>query len=191
MKRTVHPKRRGASLVEVVTASTLSVLVLTGAYAALLSGSTTWIKGSGSMDAEATAQRAIRRMATELRQAMSVVVDANGQGVTYRMPVIDANGNYTVPPVWDNVTRRIELNGTNLNIVTNGVTRRIASGVRTTDPLSSGGTTPYRIFIPGAGVVTRQVTIQLVVQKTTVKTYTDWSRNRETVFLRNIPELIR
>lgn len=186
-----HRKRRGATLVEVVTASTISVLVLTGAYAALLSGSNTWIKGSGTMDAEATAQRAVRRIANELRQAMSVTVDPDGNGLSYRMPVIDGNGNYTVPPVWDNVTRRIELSGSNINMVTNGVADRIASGVILTDPLSSGGTGTYRLFTAGAGTITRQVTVQVVVQKNTVRTYTKKSRNRETIFLRNIPELIR
>lgn len=189
--RRVHRKRKGASLVEVVTASTISVLVLTGAYAALLSGSKTWIKGSGAMDAEATAQRAVRKIANELRQAMSVTVDANGLGLSYRMPVVDGNGSYTVPPVWDNVVRRVELNGSNLNIVTDGSTDRIASGVILTDPLSSGGTGTYRIFTAGAGTITRQVTVQVVVQKNTVGTYTKQSRNRETIFLRNIPELIR
>lgn len=186
-----YRKRRGVSLIETVTASFLSIFVLAGAYAALLSGSTSWIKGSGAMDAEATAQRSVRKMASELRQAMSVVVDANGLGVTYRMPAVDGNGNYTVPPVWDTVTRRIELNGTNLNIVTNGSTKRVASGVILTDPLSSGGTGTYRIFNAGAGTVTRQVTVQLVVRKNSVRDKTTTSRNRETIFLRNIPELVK
>ena len=130
-------------------------------------------------------------MSAELRQAMSVTVDGNGLGLSYRMPVIDSGGNYTVPPVWDNVNRRIELNGTNLNIVTGGSTRRIASGVILTDPLSPGGTGSYKVFTPGAGVITRQVTVQLVVRKTTLKQQTKSSRNRETIYLRNIPELIK
>jgi hypothetical protein len=192
MKRpTRFLRRKGATLVEVLTASTISVLVLAGAYAALLSGSWTWLRGSGALDANASAQRAVRKVASELRQAMSVTVDGNGLGLSYRMPVIDGNGNYTVPPIWDNVTRRIELNGTNLNIVTGGTTKRIASGVILTDPLSSGGTGSYVIFSPGIGTITRQVTVQLVVRKDTLRTKTTTSRNRETVFLRNIPELIR
>ncbi len=186
-----YRKRRGVSLIETVTAAFLSIFVLAGAYAALLSGSTSWIKGSGALDAEASAQRSVRKMANELRQAMSVVVDGNGLGLTYRMPLIDNNGNYTVPPVWDNVTRRIELNGTNLNIVTGGSTKRLASGIILTDPLSTNGTGTYRIFNAGAGSVTRQVTVQLVVRKNSIKDKTTTSRNREIVFLRNIPELVK
>ncbi len=189
--KTLRSRRSGATLVEVVTSATLSVLVLTGAYAALLSGSTSWLKGAGSLDASATSQRATRIIATELREAMSVTVDGNGLGLSYRMPAVDGDGSFTVPPVWDNVARRIELNGSNLNIVTGGSTRRIAAGVITTDPLSPGGTGTYRIFSAGAGTVTRQITVQLVVRKTSVKDKTVTSRSRETIFLRNIPELIK
>lgn len=171
-----------------MTAAVFTVLVLTGAFAALLSGSSAWIRGGGSMNAEATAQRAVRKVAHELRQAMVVTVDGDGRGLTYRMPMVDGSGSYTVPPVWDGVTRRIELAGANLDIIENGNRRRLASGVILTDPL---GNQSYRIFTAGAGAVTRQITVQLAVQKNTVKDYQVSSRSRETIFLRNIPELIR
>lgn len=186
--RRAASKRWGATLVEMMTAAVFTVLVLAGAFAALLSGSSAWIRGGGSMNAEATAQRAVRKVAHELRQAMVVTVDADGRGLTYRMPTIDGSGNYTVPPVWDGVTRRIELSGVNLDIVENGNRRRLASGVILTDPL---GNQTYRIFTAGAGAVTRQITIQVAVRKNTVKNYQVSSRSRETIFLRNIPELIR
>lgn len=188
LRRQAASKRRGATLIEVMTAAVFSVLVMTGAFAALLSGSSAWLRGGGTMNAEATAQRAVRKVANELRQAMVVTVDGDGRGLDYRMPMVDNGGNYTVPPVWDGVTRRIELQGTNLEIVENGARRRLASGVILTDPL---GNQAYRIFTAGAGTVTRQITVQLAVQKNTVKSYQVSSRNREIIFLRNIPELIR
>ncbi|MCC7434144.1 MAG: hypothetical protein IT363_05620 [Methanoregulaceae archaeon] len=184
-------RRRGATLVEVVTAAVFSVMVLTGAFAALLSGSGAWIRGGGSMDAESSAQRAIRRISSELRQAMAVTVDAGGMGVTYRMPVVDGDGNYTVPPVWDGVNRRIERVGSNLDLVIGSNRRRLASGVILTDPISTNGASSYQIFTAGAGTITRQVTVQLAIQKNAVKSYQVSSRGRETIFLRNIPDLIR
>lgn len=186
--RMVASRRRGATLVEMMTAAVFTVLVLAGAFAALLSGSSAWIRGGGSMNAEATAQRAVRTVAHELRQAMVVTVDGDGRGLTYRMPMVDGSGSYTVPPVWDGVTRRIELSGANLEIVEGASRRRLASGVVLTDPL---GNQTYRIFTAGAGAVTRQITVQLAVQKNTIKNYQVSSRNRETIFLRNIPELIK
>lgn len=184
-------RRRGATLVEVMTAAVFSVLVLTGAFATLLSGSGAWIRGGGSMDAESTAQRAIRRISSELRQAMAVAVDPGGMGVTYRMPVVDGDGNYTVPPIWDGVTRRIERVGANLDIVAGGDRRRLASGVILTDPASANGAAPYQIFTAGAGSITRQVTVQLAIQKNSLKSKQVSSRGREIIFLRNIPDLIR
>lgn len=143
------------------------------------------------MDAESSAQRAIRRISSELRQAMAVTVDPGGMGVTYRLPVVDSNGNYTVPPVWDGVTRRIERSGTNLDLVIGASRRRLASGVILTDPFSTNGSSAYQIFTPGAGTITRQVTVQLSIQKNSIKSYQVSSRGRETIFLRNIPDLIR
>lgn len=191
LRRDLARRRRGATLVEVVTAAVFSVMVLTGAFAALLSGSGAWIRGGSSMDAESSAQRAIRRISSELRQAMAVTVDPGGMGVTYRMPVVDADGNYTVPPVWDGVTRRIERSGSNLDLVIDGNRRRLASGVILTDPVSTNGASSYQIFTPGAGTITRQVTVQLAIQKNSLKSYQVSSRGRETIFLRNIPDLIR
>src|SRR3954466_12563397 len=104
----MRSKRRGATLAETTIAAGLSTLALFGAIMLFLSSAMGWTRGSGRIDAEATTHRAVREIARELREAMSVTVDANGLGLSYRLPVKDASGNYTMPITWDNVARRVE-----------------------------------------------------------------------------------
>ena len=139
--------------------------------------------------AETDSQKAVRIVSQKLREAWGVALDANGLGLTYILPKKDGTGNYITPPTSDGVTRRIELDGTTLNIITNGVSRPVCTGVILTDPLSTNGTTPYQIFSSPAGAVTRQITIQVVTQRNTFKSAKVTSRTRETIFLRNVPEL--
>lgn len=84
------------------------------------------------------------------------------------------------------MVRRIELDGTDINLVADGTTRTICKNISPTDPNTGGS---YLLFTAGSGSVTRSITI--LVATTNVgdlnKTYS--ARYRETIFLRNIPEL--
>lgn len=184
-------KTAGATLVELLVGSSISMLVLYGAVMLMVAGSASWYKGEGKILAETQSQRAVRLISSELREAMSITVDANGLGLNYRLPQKDGNGNYIVPAQWDNVTRRIELSGTNIRILENGNPRVICRNVILTDPKSTSGEAPYVIFAPGAGTITRQLTVMVVTQTGTYRGGTTTSRSRETLFLRNIPELLR
>lgn len=189
-----HGRRRktaGVTLVELLVGSSISMLVLYGAVMLMVAGSASWYKGEGKIQAETQSQRAVRVISAELREAMSITVDANGLGLNYRLPQKDGNGNYVVPALWDNVTRRIELSGSNIRIVENGSPRTICRNVILTDPKSTTGEAPYVIFAAGAGAITRQLTVMVVTRTGTYKGGTTTSRSRETLFLRNIPELLR
>jgi hypothetical protein len=182
---------RGTTLVELLTASTMTVLVVGGAVGVLLLGLTSWARGQGRIMAETDSQKAVRIISQELREAMVVTVDSNGLGLTYRMPSLDSNGNYITPAEYDLVSRRIELSGTNLNIVTSGVSRTVCTGVILTDPQSAGGTGTYKIFTAPPGTVTRQITIQVVTERNNYRAVKVTSRTRETIYLRNVLELTR
>ena len=93
---------------------------------------------------------------------MSVTVDAGGNGLSYRFPVKDGSGTYVMPITWDGVARRIELQGSNLVITNTASSRIIAKNVILTDPQTSGGTGAYSIFAPGAGTITRSLSVMVV-----------------------------
>lgn len=186
-------KRRllGATMIEVLTASFMTVMVVTTAVATMLYGLSSWAKGQGRIYAETDTQKAIRLISMELREAMSVTVDGDGLGLSYRRPRFDSDGDYITPAEWDGVSRRIELVGSTLRISSDGQFRSICSGVVLTDPLTSGGTGTYRIFQAPAGAITRQITVQVVARRNTYKSMQSYSRSRETIFLRNVPELTK
>lgn len=187
----MRSKRRGTTLVETVVATGLSTLAILGATLLFTSGSMIWMRGYGRIDAEATTHRAVREVAQELREAMMVTVDSNGLGLTYRLPVKDNSGNFTMPVTWDNVTRRIELEGTKL-VITGGQTpHAICKGVILTDPQTPNGNGSYKIFTAGAGSTTRSLTVMLVSSRTADYNKMATARSRETIYLRNIPELVK
>jgi hypothetical protein len=177
------------TLAEALFASFFTAMVLTSTLGIYVVGMMAWTRGEGKILSETGSHMGIRVIANELRQAMSVAVDANGLGLTYALPK-QANGTDVIPIQSDGVARRIELDGTNLDILANGaVVRTICTGVILKDPLSPGGTQSYVIFTPNAGTTTRSVTVEVANQASSYEGTTQAARNRETIFLRNVPQL--
>lgn len=187
----IRRSRKGSTLVETTLASSLTVAVLVASVGTFLLAMISWARGQGKIDAESGSQKAVKVISKELREAMAVTVDGNGQGLTYRLPSYDANGNYTVPITWDGVTRRLEVQGSQLVMVAAGNTRTVCKNLILTDPLSSGGTSAYRPFTGGAGAITRSLTIMVVLRTQSDGGRYVTSRSRETVYLRNIPDLFK
>jgi hypothetical protein len=77
-----------------------------------------------------------------------------------------------------------------LDMLVNGrVIQTICANVITTDPLSENGQTPYQIFTSGGGVTVRSVTVEIATKTGSYQSETQSARNRETVFIRNVPQL--
>lgn len=190
-KRILRSKRAGLTLMEVMVSAAISSVVLFSAISLFLTGIGTWARGQGKMEVETQSRQAIRVTSDALREAMWVSVDADGMGLTYRLPRIDGDGAFEVPIIWDGVDRRIALHSGKLQMIDANGTRTICRNVRLTDPLSSGGAQSYRIFTPGPGAITRRLNVQIVTETTGGRQEKVVARKRETVFLRNIPELTR
>jgi len=187
----VKSKRAGQSLIEMVVALSLTAIVFTVGISTFLSGMGSWYRGQSRIGVESATSQAIRKISMTLRTAMSVSVDANGQGLSYRLPALDGTGTFISPATWDGVNRRIELDGTSVFIKGDNLpTSDICDNVIGTDPLSSGGTQSYKVFTPGAGTITRSITCMLVAQQSAYNSPTAvYGRHRETIYLRNIPQL--
>lgn len=200
MKSRNSNRRRGATLVEAITASGLSVLALFTAVSVMISGMGSWAKGQGRIDAEGDAQAAVRAISNELREAMTVTV-TSGTVIDYRLPRKDESGNFIVPAEWDEVTRRIEWVATgpgigNIRATGGSANRLLCRNVILRDPQSIGftpttGGSSYAIFTAGPGTITRQLTIMIATRANGSRNQYVVSRSRETVFLRNIPSLTR
>lgn len=183
--------RSGFTLIEMVFVSAISLSVFLVGMTAFLLGLSSWYNGEVHIETQDNSEQAVRTIALTLREAMAVTVDANGQGLSFRLPSTDGSGTFLNPPVWDGINRRIALIGTNVVIqADNQPDRTVASNVITTDPNSPGGATAYKLFTPGAGTVTRSLTVLLVTQGTRPGTNVSiYGRHREDIYLRNIPQL--
>lgn len=201
---------RGFTLLETMVTAIVSVMVLGSCLVLYIMGASDWARGENAIDVEASSRQGVRRVSNELRQAYYVSIDANGMGLTYRRPALDNQGNFTLPLVWDGKDRRIFVSNGSLFINDGtGANYRIVRNIVTKDPfLSSGGQSnriwnlesakndddnntgnSYRIFTAGPGSVTRSVIIQLVTRNAGGLRAVVFGRNRETIYLRNVPQV--
>lgn len=209
MRTQLRSRKAGFTLPEVVVGSVISTIVLTSALSLFIACAGAWARGENLMDGENDTRQAVRVISDELRQAMLVTIDADGRGITYRHPNKDVNGNFSVPVVWDGVSRRIYLNGTNLILRGNGgIERVVARNVLTVDPFMLSTTTvqrkmrntsqgvevapSYRIFTPSSAGLINEVIVQIVTGTKGGRVGESLrTRKRERVVLRNVPELIK
>jgi len=145
---------------------------------------TGWIRGQAYITSESYATESLRRITTELKEAMSVTVNAAGTQIDYIKPLTDATGNYTMPLQTDGVARRIWIDNGILRLRRGSTDWVLASNVLSIDPNTSAS---YRVFTPNTGVIVRQIAVLIVTQSTGFKNEEIKSRVRESIFVRNIP----
>lgn len=180
-------KKKGGTLIELMTAVCLSVIVLAAALSILFTGTASWANGIGNTNSQNSAQMAVRAIAEKIEPAMYVSVSPNGSTLTYELPQTNANGSYVVPLVWDGVTRTIT--SSNNEIVFNdGASQEVLiNSVIYTDPLSPGGKSSYVVFTPTAGSTVKQVTVEVATQYHGYEGNITQNRDREIINLRNVP----
>jgi hypothetical protein len=177
--------------VEVLVASGVSSFVLLGTLSVFVSGVSSWTRGNRRIDVETQSQTAVRKVADELREAVQVTVDADGNGITYFRPRLDGNGNFQINvrglPVSDGVARRFFVLNGQLMHDSGAGPRTLCQNVILTDPLSPNGTVAYRPFVSGGGMVVRQLTVTIATRRRDGEGRNLTGRKRQTVFLRNVP----
>ncbi len=181
-----HRRIRGTTLMEVIISAGIGTLVMTASMSIFFFGMNSWYRGQGRIEAEGSANQAIRAMTAELREALSLTIDSDGQGVTYQLPTKNTDGSYVVPMTSDGVSRRIALVSGNVLLTVGTSSRTMVRNVITTDPTSNAA---YTVFSTSSSVIVRQLNILLVTRRATVKTETYTNRTRETIYLRNVPEI--
>ncbi|MBI1334292.1 MAG: hypothetical protein JST12_21000 [Armatimonadetes bacterium] len=188
MRKHTNRRKRAATLLEVITASAISVFTLVGGVACYMAGMMSWLKGVGAMDSISSSQNAVKLMAQQLREAVSVTISNDGNTVSYQLPLKDSSGSYILPLTTDTTVRKFTLSNGTLSQTIGTSTRTISKNVLTTDPTTNAS---YKIFTANSGTVTRQVIVQLVTSKQGFRNNWTPSRSRESVYLRNIPQLSR
>lgn len=188
IQRSRRNRQRGTTLIEVVTGAAISVITLVGGVGCFMAGMMSWMKGVGAMDSISKSQNSVKLMAQQLREAMSVSISTDGNTVTYAIPTKDESGSYVLPLASDGVNRQFTLSNGTLSQVTGSSSRIVAKNVLSTDPATNAA---YSIFTANSGDVTRQVVITLVTSQQGFRNNWTPSRSRESVYLRNVPQLSR
>ena len=169
-------------------AAGLTSLVLVTGVGLYLTGMKSWVRGQANIEALTGSQRTVRFISNELRQAMEVTVTNGGKGVAYKLPVMDATGAFASPLAWDGVDRSFSLQADKMVLASDGASRVLASGVLSRKP---GANADYLLFTAPAGAVSRSLTIEIACGKDGGGTETATNLSRETVYLRNVPQLSR
>lgn len=180
-------KNSGATLVETLTAALITPLVLGGVVLVYLAGATSWSKGHASIAATASSQTGVRTVCELLRNAMWISVSEDGNTVRYRMPLQDSKGDFIIPAQSDSVFRSLTVSGSNLISQVGAGKRIICSHIVSFDPLTRDRT-PYRVFTAGPGAVPTSLTVELATSEQAPRGQSTYGRNRETIYLRNMPE---
>lgn len=206
MKRRLS-KKAGMSLMEVAVAAGVSAVTLGFSVSVFMMASSSWARGENRIAGENDVRQTVRIISDELREAMWVSVDADGQGLTYRKPKKEPTGEFSIPVVWDGLDRRIELENDTIVLSESATVERvICRGVMTKDPFrssnhamdsaisktaSNGSWQNYKIFEPNVGTFTTEVRVTVVTSNRGGAGEFVRARKREVVALRNVPELIK
>lgn len=103
----IRHSRRGATVIEMVTAVSIFTLLSLGGLGLLVGGANSWNRDFARGSQETDVTQALRRVEDALRFACEVQVDTNGLGITYFFPVRDAQGRPLLPIQSDGTARRI------------------------------------------------------------------------------------
>lgn len=188
MRQNRATRKRGATLTEVVLGAGISSAVLIAGVGTFLMGMRSWVKGEANMEASSSSQKALRTVSNELREAMSITINSSGTRVDYVRPKREADGTFTNPMVGDGISRSVERVGTTLVIRTGSTTRTLAKDILARKP---GDASDYRLFTAPAAAVSRSLTMEIVAGKPGFRAETIIERSRETLYLRNVPQLSR
>lgn len=191
MRRRIALRRRGVTTLEILIGLSLTAIVLLGGVIALLSTMHAWYRGEARIQVELASTQALQHIRDRLREAMSVSVDTDGRGITFRLPVRDSEGKYKLPPEWDGIERRIYVDANGKLISFDGERETVLlDDVVFTDRRGGQEGPLYLPFTSGGGAIVRQVTVHLVTEKMLrAEGETAYGRVRETILLRNTPSI--
>lgn len=181
---------------EALVASVISASVLLGVLTVFLMTMSSWALGQSRIVMENTARTGTDAIAQQIQGAMRLTVDADKRGLTFELPQRDANGNvrfvFPGPTLGDGLNRRIfyrtvTINGQTVGqiVLQEGATIRVlARNVSLKDPDTGNN---INLFEPNVGGSQTGLTITCIVEATSVNGAKTYGRQRETVYLRNIP----
>lgn len=94
MTRTQRRHRRGTTITEVVIASFVFLILLTGLVGMSMNALSQWSYGSSKLNADNDAVVAMQKLTTDVRSGTRALTSGSGSVLALVLPVINAQGDY-------------------------------------------------------------------------------------------------
>ena len=180
-------RRRGATITEISIGAGISTMVLIAGVGTFFLGMRSWVKGQTAIDTLGASQMAVRNVSDELREAMEVTVTTDGKECAYKLPARSTDGAFVSPLAYDGIARKFSVTSSgDLRKYVGSNYRTIARGLTTQQASDT-----IRFFTSGTATVSRSVTVDFIAKKPSFRGEYISNRARETVYLRNVPQLSR
>jgi len=185
-------KKRGMTLVELMAALSLILLTISGVVALTIGGLRSFQRTSSGIDMSEANARSLRRVAQNLREAVTVTVNTDGTVIQYQMPryastidPITGEREILDPLQADGIVREYRVSGGQLIDGVSGRTLVRNVTLVDPDPSSSQYNQTYRPFHVGTVGSSQAVTVTLMTRTTLVSGTPLFWRLKTTVLLRN------
>lgn len=123
--------RRGFTAIELIVAISILAMVCMGGVQLMVAASNSYNQDITRLGVEQSVQVAMRQVTDALRPAISVIVDTNGEGITFYYPQKDAYGHVINYGTSDGIARRIYRGTSNTsNLYIYGRSRPIMTQLR-------------------------------------------------------------
>lgn len=176
------------TLFEVLIGASVTAMTLIAGVGLFMGSMMNWAKGSGSIDSINTAQNAVRFAASELREATSATVSADGSAITYNVPQRQPDGSYAMPMTNNPTPRTLRVLNGRLQLVVGTSIRTLATDIQTVDPTNNS---TYRVFTADSATLSREIDVQIVISKLGVRNMREVIRARDSFMLKNVAVISR
>lgn len=185
-------KRRGLSLIEMVTSTTLMAVVFLGFAGMLINGLQQFQRLSNDVTANSASAQNMRRITDALRGAMNITISNNGQTISFNNPkyastVDPVTGEYELvtPLTSDGIARGYSVNFTAGTLTDTSSGRVLVKNILSTDPEPNSSQykqtyAPFSFSTVGG----QQVVVVNLITQLGNRNYTRYQRFKTSVFLR-------
>jgi Tfp pilus assembly protein PilW len=169
-------KKRGFTLVELLSAMSTMTVVILGTMTLLVTGLKSFKKTSSDVDITNQNANAMRKISETLRQAINVTISNSGKTISYNLPQmgsvdpVTGEKELTEPITSDGVNRTFNVDFSTGKLTQNPGNRVLVSNIASTDPQSGSSQynqayTPFQLTSIGSY---RAITINLITTQTVV-----------------------
>jgi hypothetical protein len=186
-------KKRGSSLVEVMTGAGLMMLVTLGAVGLLVGGLQSFSRTSSDLTMTYDNSQGLRRIGENLREGINVTISESGSKIVFNKPAfsgsvdsITGEKEYIYPFTSDGVTRGYQVNFTNGTVTDLQSGKVIVSNIASKDPDKNSSSynqsyTPFTLTTVGS----RKAIVMNLICSEKVGGSTRYQRMKVTYVMRN------